>query len=1429
MSNDGWEDAEGWETANDGWEDAPVKKGRGRQFVDDTKGTLAAVGDLVGSIPKFAVQVGAASIGKVMRPDMSLKELYDAAGKEVESKVPSIGSQLEDKTAYNTINKPFEWYDEYAVQPVAEFAGKHAGKDAQGAAEILMNVLPVPPVVKAAQMVKKNWKGKTPEVPQRDNVADVFDEADAPPPETVEAPPADVYNVAPDGTAFPPEVQPAYDLHRANQPKPTVTPEQGTLPLQTTVEQIAAKRNAEAGQFDLFDNEARNQPMSQNVPGPSITEQVNLRKEQDYNASVARTQQYQHQMEIDPTPYGDPPANYGSTPEFGRIDENGIPIRADLSMEAQNLENPLQRNFWGDELPGKTGDGGIPLTRAIDKMEPAARAEAIRSQFMEPPSIPLNGGMGRGQRGAINPKVLVWADTPIKKALDRLGERFKGWTMEVQTSPYGPEITIRDHEGQQAGSLYTKVNGDNLEVGRVAVKTEHQGQGLAKLMYESILRTGNDIVRSESQLPDGKAMWDHWEKTGYAKGGVLRSPGNKQGGGVDFDAISNGLKGIFTGKKTPKTDNVVNPTSPENIAKKAELRAKAKAVKADSPYRRVSTVEEALADPGKDIMNNPVRDALKPGSEATLRSNSSNNVINFVRTKAQEGRLMASNLSKKWVTGKDGISPLLKSLNDKEKAYVARVLQEASRRKRGIDDAMIAKLGLNDKQAKLVKRLREIFDERYALVQKNLGEQGLEGFKYENGYMPSVFTGAYTSLVGVKGKDGQFRIKAVAQGDSRAQMHAAIEYYKKQGLTEVIKLPRKGLKTSTWNYNRTFNGFNDLVAEIAKRDPDFADLKRAADVHAADQIRGWMRMDLHERQKAGVRGADGDRPWLSEKQNTNDFFESMVQFLEDAANYDSMMGPLNDFGKLTSDPGLQSTHGNTVKWVDKYVKHITGQNLNPAGALGNWIIDGVPAIFGQSYKPIAKGSDVLRTAMTAHMMGLWNIGFFQAQLTQVITGGVPEAMDIKSDLGLSANDVTGSLSKVMFELPQLYLEAHLGKKANVSPESRAAHDWAHDNGLFDFSEIELAKDVMKSDTRKAIESGATVPLWLGEQMTRPVVFMWYANMMHKAGFKGEDAFTRAHTATQYAMADYHPHERAPIYQSLGVLGQFMGGLTTYKHNTMDQWFTRAENAVTKGKVAPLAAMLATGYLLYGVSGLPGYDEADASSRAMTGHSLRQHVLEGDDPSAVWDGLLSAKTGLDFQSRLSMASIIPDTTLGAVSPHLSNAWRIVHDSFQAAVNQDPAAVNKALYSATPAGLRGMTEELTRTDEEGWVYDAEGKTRTEEPRTQREREIRAVTGIRPLRERLNDESMWADTQRNKSVEDQLSDLSKRMKAAVRHGDQDAYDKMFEEYQDLGGDPRTVSGSAFYKEALVEGNKTPRERAGGKPTGNLNTIRRYEEFNR
>lgn len=68
------------------------------------------------------------------------------------------------------------------------------------------------------------------------------------------------------------------------------------------------------------------------------------------------------QMEIDGTPSGERPAQYGFTDTGGRVDQNGIPIRADLSMEAQHLMNPDQMGLWGDELSIKSEQEAANVT-----------------------------------------------------------------------------------------------------------------------------------------------------------------------------------------------------------------------------------------------------------------------------------------------------------------------------------------------------------------------------------------------------------------------------------------------------------------------------------------------------------------------------------------------------------------------------------------------------------------------------------------------------------------------------------------------------------------------------------------------------------------------------------------------------------------------------------------------------------------------------------------------------------------------------------------------------------------------------------------------------------------------------------------------------------------------------------------------------------
>lgn len=130
------------------------------------------------------------------------------------------------------------------------------------------------------------------------------------------------------------------------------------------------------------------------VPTNVVPEQLNLFDQFDERSPISK---YQTEM----------------APDMWRVDENGIPIRADLSMEVQNLQQPLQRNLFGDELdvnfprdPNKpldmaTGDipgverfsdpiqyrndpeGQIPLTEAIDQMAEGVRARNPDGSFAQ--------------------------------------------------------------------------------------------------------------------------------------------------------------------------------------------------------------------------------------------------------------------------------------------------------------------------------------------------------------------------------------------------------------------------------------------------------------------------------------------------------------------------------------------------------------------------------------------------------------------------------------------------------------------------------------------------------------------------------------------------------------------------------------------------------------------------------------------------------------------------------------------------------------------------------------------------------------------------------------------------------------------------------------------------------------------------------------
>lgn len=164
---------------------------------------------------------------------------------------------------------------------------------------------------------------------------------------------------------------------------------EGLVP-ESPMERMTRQLGAEPGELPVRPDGSPMSRMAEDLQTSKLT--VEEKKALDFlNAK---------QMEIDDTPHnGNAELPFtgsvkGIVPRdaFTRIDENGMPIRADLSMEAQNLQDPRQRNLWGDELPQKSEqENPLGITQALDTM----------------PSLP-------------------WKNSPRDVALDRLsGESVK--------------------------------------------------------------------------------------------------------------------------------------------------------------------------------------------------------------------------------------------------------------------------------------------------------------------------------------------------------------------------------------------------------------------------------------------------------------------------------------------------------------------------------------------------------------------------------------------------------------------------------------------------------------------------------------------------------------------------------------------------------------------------------------------------------------------------------------------------------------------------------------------------------------------------------------------------------------------------------------------------------------------------------------------
>jgi len=901
--------------------------------------------------------------------------------------------------------------------------------------------------------------------------------------------------------------------------------------------------------------------------------------------------------------------------------------------------------------------------------------------------------------------------------------------------------------------------------------------------------------------------------------------------------VGRGLKAKFTGVVPPQPDTILTPRSPATIAAKVEKGSKAAAIgMRDSPYISPSTIEEVVANPGKDISR--VTQEMGAGMYAAIRRNSPNRMMAFSNRVLTDARLNKIKDSVQYITGKEGYNNKLTKLSPKEKMIIHQDSLIFDREAIPFTHEKAVELGYTPAMEVFMNQRMASNGRVLELGNKVNAKQGLKLIDPRVSYAAANFDGAYRTLVGKwhgEGKNREFKIDTVVNGNSYWELRQG-EAWARENVpgAEFLELPRRGLNKEP---TKEFKGVQQdsmsrLLSELAGMDPKFADAKAAIDAHIQAQTKKLYGHDKHAIEKKGVRGAIGNRPWLDAERNASDFFKQEVNHIEEGLQYWNYQDAINDIRSMTARPELGHMK-NTIQYIDKYLQNIHGQGLNAFGAAINTVVDAVFASTGFGSASTSKGvMNAAREAASLWMMGMFNTAFPVIQLSQFLTGMAPEAVRIRSEFGLSPTTVATSLGNSTFSLSLIAAADLMGKSMDAFPSHLVdAYKWAKEHGITQYNEVEQSHSATQSPKWSKVKDIAGLPISVPERITGPQTFMWAVDMLHEAGLRGDDLHRAAYNASKYAMTEYHPDEAPLVYQRLGVAGPNIGGLKKFVHNSIDQQFARYGEAFKHPAAA--STVLGMTLLTAGATGLMGTAMLDKASLNLTDKGLRDHWddMMGTSKASqgVRDGFTSVLTGFDVQSRYSLADVVPGSFAEAVAgPHLSMLGKTIIAIHQYAKHRDEQSFWEMAKAATPSGMKGMLEEGYLLGEQGQVLDknAMNKYPPEMNRTDTEHKVRQWGGPKPLRERLYDEQKYQADVVQQRIEKKRREAVTRLTASMGLKDEEGFKKALTEFIKAEGDVSTLDQSIqkYYEQQML----SSKQRAGGlEPKPTIPSIKKWERY--
>ncbi|HET8685969.1 MAG TPA: hypothetical protein VFM18_04815 [Methanosarcina sp.] len=766
--------------------------------------------------------------------------------------------------------------------------------------------------------------------------------------------------------------------------------------------------------------------------------------------------------------------------------------------------------------------------------------------------------------------------------------------------------------------------------------------------------------------------------------------------------------------------------------------------------------------------------------------------------------------------------------------------------------------GLSTKNKEFIQKFYKAQDDVLAQYNARRAEQGLEPIKKEEAYSAALRQGDWAVTLHSIDENG---MPAKPIWNSRFntpwEARKAIAWLKSQkGLslegTNIDKIVPENVRDfGTARIPKDVLGsFQETMKALDSEHPAAVAIQKA--ISDAQEAKGFKTARVNERfmNKQGVRGFEGDMPWLSAKENANRFFEAQLKTLEDAHKWNATQYSVEQFGKLLGDKQLLDSQPNAMNYAKQYVEHSMGLTKNIAGDLERSInnlsveardlvarnVPGADKVIPTgSVQGLTRGLKSMTTMLqlggsVKHMINtpisaLYSVGL----ATREFGLGVLHPMAIAKTM----MDVPGAIAQGLSH----ELTGHELKVPMTEIGQQAMH-YIEDNApimrnLLD-QHNELGSNTVARKGMNFLRGTISVPIATQYLMT----YMGFVHQLNEhGGFEDPIMlFKRAEDLTEMASTNFR-HSEQPIAQNaLGSVGNMAMLYKAPTFNYFHQLHMFGRDAVNGKSPLPLIAMLGMTATLAGVKNLPLMDVADsgwdmikdgvskylpkwyANTKLFQGLGPRNYIVN-HAPEVVADGAVSKFIGADMGSTFTPnVAEKPSDLVAPMYQEMREQAPLLHmgaDALQGnfgTIKQD--AIQGLYNNATPL-LKGIME--TNFDEfKVGKPDAQGNQKfkqTSDLRTNRAAVSRSPDqvlyrkwGLKELGEAKRSEVDFKNNEEQQRQNKAWDSLMEEAYNSAVHGDKDEAKSNFQAAMNLRPDGNAAQ--AFIERKGMYNYLTPRE---------------------